>query len=189
MDFKIYKNRLSQISTRLHLMVFLVFGLMLSNVALSGLLWKALNQQRIEITPFFSGSGYIKSPSMVDAQYLTLMTENFIHARLNVTPETVKGRHERLLHFVDAASWPQLVSQLQKEAVLIQKKKISSVFEISGLRTNPDNLTVHVEGVLKRYVGIKPVEEKRTIYSLAYLYQDGHISIKSFIQLKEKSHA
>lgn len=100
MDFKTYQSQLSHLSARFNLMVCLVFGLLLSNVVLSCFVYKAWNHHTVEITPFSGAPSYLKSASIVDSHYLSLMTENFINERLNVSPETVDANHKRLLSFV-----------------------------------------------------------------------------------------
>ena len=189
MDFKAYQNRLSQLSARFNLMVALVFGLLITNGVLGGLVWYTSTNQRIEITPFFSSSGYSKSPTGVDAHYLSQMSENFVSSRLNVTPETVSANHERLLAFVDSSHYAEMKKHLANEARVIRAKKISSVFAITDIHLSPDALQASVTGVLTRYVGIRPLKEERLTYTLAYRYHLGRLSILSFIHSKETPHA
>src|SRR3990167_1658162 len=79
MDFRIQQHRIQQLTSRLNLMVVLVLGLLTSNLMLSGLSWYALLHQRVEVTPFMSGSAYQKSDATVDSRYLMLMSENFLY--------------------------------------------------------------------------------------------------------------
>lgn len=189
MSFKHYQSRLSQLSARFNLMVSLVFGLLIANVILSVVVWQVWKHHTIEITPFSQTSSYLKSSSSVDGYYLSLMSENFIYSRLNVTPETIDENHKRLLKFADSQSYPQMLALLNKEAQLIKEKKISSNFEITQIKTNPDALTANVSGVLKRYVGLRALKDIRTTYELTFSYHQGHLSILSFNQLKETPNA
>ena len=97
MDFKTYQDRLSQLSSRFNLMVSLVFILLISNLILASLVYHTTLNQRIEITPFFKNESYVKNLKNVDAHYLTLMAENFIYLRLNVSPQTISFNHKQLL--------------------------------------------------------------------------------------------
>src|ERR1700731_2824957 len=101
MNFSSYQSRLSKLSARFNLMGFLVFGLLLANVLLSGLVYHIWRDHSVEIIPFSGGTGYTNSAVAVDSHYLSLMSENFIYSRLNVTPETVNANHQRLLRFAD----------------------------------------------------------------------------------------
>lgn len=189
MEFQAWQHRISQLSARLNLMVVLVFGLLLCNGLLGALAWYTTLHQRIEITPFFGNGGYLKSETAVDAHFLSLMSENFIYSRLNVTPETVTANHERLLSYVDATQYKDVLAQLQKEKALVIGQKISSHFEITGIRSNPQALTADISGVLKRSVGLRVLDEHRMTYQLAYRYRLGRLSILRFSHvLKETSH-
>jgi conjugal transfer pilus assembly protein TraE len=186
MDFKTYQSQLSQLSARFNLMVCLVFGLLVSNVILSCFVYKAWNHHTVEITPFSGSPGYLKSASSVDSAYLSLMTRNFVNERLNVTPETVDANHKSLLSFVSHENYSNVLRELAQEAKVIKDKKISSIFYITGLKPNAGELSAHVSGVLKRYVGLQALDEQRMSYGLQFHYKDGRLSIVKFAPLKEK---
>lgn len=185
MDFRVYQNKLSQLSARFNLMVCLVFGLLIANVVLSFLVYLGWNRHSIEVTPFFGSSGYIKSAQQVDGTYLSLMTKNFVYARLNVTPETVQSNHEQLLSFVNPKHYADFVKTLNAESKVIKAQKVSSNFYITRVIPSPQNLTVKVKGRLARYVGIKQISEEPKIYKLAFRYAAGRLSIVQFASYKE----
>lgn len=189
MEFRTYQNRLSQLSARFNLMVFLVCGLLMTNMMLSSFIWKIWQRHSVEITPFSGGPSYLKSDTKVDGHYLSLMSENFIYSRLNVTPETVKANHQRILLFADSQSYSEILKVLDLESKVIISKKMSSNFEITSIRTNPERLTAEVNGVLKRSVGIRALKEERMSYALRFHYANGQLSILNFTHHKEKSHA
>lgn len=186
MDFKAYQSRLSQLSARLNLMVCLVFGLLLSNVLLSFFVYKAFAYHTIEITPFSGAPSYFKSSQQVDSHYLSLMAENFINERLNVSPETVDSNHKRLLSFVDSKNYSAFLKSLSTEAKIIKNKKMSSSFDISAIKTNPKDLMVEVSGTLKRYVGLQLIKEERLTYLMQFHYKHGRLSILKMLAQKEK---
>lgn len=189
MDFKSYQGRLSQLSARFNLMVFLVFGLLISNVTLSCFLFQAWNHHTIEVTPFSGAPSYLKSASNVDGHYLSLMTENFVNERLNVTPETVDANHQRLLSYVGHQNYTSMLRLLTNEAKVIKAKKMSSIFYIEKNKPNPQELTVVVSGILKRFVGLHPLSDERKTYVLKFEYKDSRLSIVQFSLLKEKQDA
>ncbi|QDQ41216.1 type IV conjugative transfer system protein TraE (plasmid) [Legionella geestiana] len=188
MDFKVYQSQLNRLSDRLNLMVFLVFGLLVSNVLLSCFVYRAWNSRTVEITPFSGSPGYVKSASMADSHYLSLMSENFINERLNVSPETVDANHRRLLSFVNSAQYAEVSAQLKREAVDIKAKKIASSFDITHIQANPREMTAVVSGVLKRFVGVRALKEERKTCQLRFDYRNGRLSIAQFVILKEKEH-
>ena len=188
MDFSVYQTRLSQLSARFNLMVALVFGLLFANILLSALVWYTSLHQRMLVTPFESTSGFSNSDSTVDTRYLTMMSENFIYSRLNVTPETVTAQHNRLLTFVDGSHYGVMQAKLALEATAIQKHKLSSDFIITDRQFEPRALTARITGILNRHVGTRALEPARITYELTYHYRFGRLSIVRFSKVKEFEH-
>jgi conjugal transfer pilus assembly protein TraE len=189
MDFSVHQHKLAQLAARFNLMVALVFGLLMTNVLMGSLAWYTGVHQRIEVTPFTGSSSYIKSDSVVDVHYLTLMSENFIYSRLNVTPETVIANHKRLLSYVDAAHYSAFSTLLHKEATLIQDKKISSHIDITGIHADSRNLSCTITGIVKRFVGLRALPDTRATYTVHYRYANGRLAITQFTHTEEKKHA
>ena len=173
---------------KLNFYLFSSVSLLASNVLLAGLSWYALIHQKIEITPFFGGDGYIKSDTTVDGRYLTQVTENFINARLNVTPHNIKNNHKRLLNYVDSRVYHALSTQLLNEQKKVTKQHISSYFDIESIAPNKSNLTVDVVGNLRRFVGQRALPTEKRLYQLTYKYHLGRLSIQSFECKKVFSH-
>ena len=188
MTLTLKPSREHQLSTRLNLMVSLVVGLLLANVLLSALVWVVFRGHRVEIIPFGGTVAYANSPHQVDARYLSLMAENFMNERLNVTPETVDGSHQRLLGFVASQHYPAFLLKLQQEASVIKAQKLSSVFHISRIQTDPHALTAVVTGVLKRFVGLNALTDETKTFLLRFQYRHNRLTLTQFDRLKEESH-
>ena len=189
MNFSAHQHKLAQLASRFNLMVALAFGLLLTNILMGSLAWYMGVHQRIEVTPFTGSSSYVKSDAEVDVHYLTLMSENFIYSRLNVTPETVAANHKRLLAYVDAAHYGAFSARLNKEAALIQDKKISSHIDITGMRTDSRTLSCVITGSVKRFVGTRALPDARLTYTVRYHYANGRLAITQFTHTEEKDHA
>lgn len=189
MDFSVYQNRLSKVSARFNLMVALVFGLLIATILLSALAWYTSLHQRVLITPFEGGSGFANSDSQVDPKYLSMMSENFIYSRLNVTPETITSAHKRLLTFVDGSRYGAMQSTLAHEEAAVKKNTISSDFIITDIQLEPKALKATITGVLHRAVGGRSLKGARITYELSYRYRFGRLSILSFTKVKEWEHA
>ena len=181
MKFKFQQNQLAQLKDRLSMMVVLVCGLLIANILLVMLVFYMHFHQRIEITPFFSKEGYVKTESCVDAQYLKLMSENFLFLRLNVTPESVVAQHKQLLSMVSNSSYQAI---LENEARLINQQKISSHFDITHIQVNPKNLECNIKGLMHRSVGIRSLTDERLQYLLKFKYQFGRLQLVKFVQEK-----
>lgn len=189
MDYKIYQSRFSQLSSRFHLMVCLVFGLLISNVILSFFVFFVWRHHTIEVTPFAGSASYIKGEAFVDSHYLSLMAENFINERLNVSPETVEGNHKRLLSFIDHTQYHHFIKLFEEEAETIKSKKMSSSFDITGIQVNSNQLSAKVSGRLKRFVGMQNIDDLSKCYELQFHYRQGRLSIIQFISTKEQDNA
>ena len=141
MDFKTYQSQLSQLSARFNLMVCLVFGLLVSNVVLSCFVYKAWNHHTVEITPFSGTPSYLKSASIVDSHYLSLMTENFIKNDLplilDVNNELIRDWREKLKNKSDGLKILLFRGKVQE----LKKFDDSGLFDliVSG-STNDDEL-------------------------------------------------
>ena len=180
MDFKATQHRLSQLASRFNLMVFLVFGLLMTNVLTASLAWYTSLHQKVEVTPFGASAGYTKSEAFVDASYLSLMSVNFVYSRLNITPETVAANHKRLLDFIDAGSYADIAAQLARESTIIKDKKISSHFEIKDIRSDVRELKTTITGTLIRYVGLRALKPEKLIYHIKYHYGFGRLTLTQF---------
>lgn len=189
MDFSVYQHRLSRVSARLNLMVASVFSLLICNLLLGALCWYLILHQRTIVTPFEGSAGFANSDATVDTRYLSMMSENFIYSRLNVTPETVNATHNRLLMFVDGSCEAGMQALLTREASVVQKNKISSDFIITDLQLEPRALRTRVTGVLHRFVGTRELTPAKLTYEITYRYRFGRLSILSFTKIKGWEHA
>jgi conjugal transfer pilus assembly protein TraE len=189
MDFSVYQNQLSKVSARFNLMVALVFGLLIANILLSALAWYTSIHQRMLITPFEGGAGFSNSDSNVDPKYLSMMSENFIYSRLNVTPQTIGSAHKRLLTFVDGSRYAAIQSTFAREEEAVKKNTISSDFIITNIQLDSRALKATITGILHRAVGGRELKSAHMTYELTYRYRFGRLSILSFTKVKEWEHA
>ena len=140
-----------------------------------------------QVIPFGGEQGYIISETNVDLHYLNMMTENFIYARLNVTPKNVIKNHNKLLNYTASSNYPAIKKQLHKEAEIIKSKKISSQFDVTDVRSDPRKLISVVSGDLKTYVGYRALKAQKKRYQISYQYRLGQLAITGFRELKEGS--
>lgn len=186
MGHKIAFEKFAQLSQRYYLLLFFSVGLLVTNLLLGFGVLHALKQQKHEIIPFGATKGYVISDSGVDAHYLDLMTQNFIYSRLNISPSNVTEQHQRLLSFVEPSIYADFKKQLRLESDLVQKKKISSTFDIEVLHSDPDELVSEVRGVLHRHVGYQELPTHQKTYQLHYRYRLGSLHLVSFVEVKEE---
>jgi len=182
MKQEIVESRLSKLSARFNLMVFLVAGLMVTNILSGFLSIYALSHQKREIVPFSGNGGYIISDTQVDDRYLAMMTQNFLYTRLNVTPKNVHANHQALLGFIEASAFADFKKQLRQEEEAIIEREISSHFNILDISPDITNLQVRVNGLLRRHVGYRALKEEEKTYLIQYAYHNGTLSITRFTE-------
>ena len=184
MECTAQQGRVSRFLAQVNLMMVLVVGLLLSNLLTGALAWYATLHQKVEVTPFFGTAAYQKSDVSIDSHYLSMMTENFMYARFNLTPETVRANHKRLLSFADVKYYPQLLDILNKEARVISNKKTSSYFEIQDMQFDEQHLSCTVTGKLKQATKSHAVHEENATYYLQYQYHLGRLALIAFTRLE-----
>ena len=187
MNFKAQQHQLFQLKGRLTLMRALVLGLLLSNMVMALSMVYLHLHQRVEVTPFASSTlKYANSMLAVDAEYLKLMSENFIFLRLNATPETIGAEHQQLLSMVSSDTYPLFIKKLEKEAQVIRQQKISSHFDIQHIHVDGQKLQSHIQGILHRSVGIRDLPSEKASYVLQFQYRLGQLKLQKFV--KENAH-
>ena len=184
MEFSVNKNKLASLGKRFNLMVCLTFGLLISNIALGGLSWYAMLHQKTTVTPFFGGNGFVVSGSSVDANYISMMSENFVYAKLTVSPKTIAHQNEILLKYAAPKQYAYFRETLKKERRIVESKEISSHIQITDIKSNPAMLESIVTGELSRTVGTRELKKEHVQYKLNFNYQLGHLSITRFTLIK-----
>ena len=196
MNYSKAKGQLVKLSERLNYTWVMSLGLLGSNVLLSGLAWYALLHQEHIVTPFNAPVSYIASSSTVDASYLDLMTMNLLNLRFNVSPATVDDANQRLLSHIAPRAYATFLKQLNEEAKLIKKDKLSSTFHQGLIHSDPKKLITVVSGSLEEWVGynaltastssgVRPLKSEQQTYVFQYEYTAGQLWLKS---LQEFSH-
>ena len=196
MNYSQAKGQLVKLSERLNYTWVMSLGLLGSNILLSGLSWYALLHQEHIVTPFNAPVSYVASSSTVDATYLDLMTLNLLNLRFNVSPSTVDDANQRLLSHIAPHAYAIFLKQLNEEAKLIKKDKLSSTFHQGFIHSDSRKLITVVTGSLEEWVGynaltsatpngVRPLKSERQTYVFQYEYSAGQLWLKS---LQEVSH-
>lgn len=172
---------------RLNFWIVIAVVMMLSNLILTIICWKAFNSRTIEITPFIGGESYTRSGSGVGESYIRMMSENFINLRLDVTPENIKKNHARILPYIDSRARGDFTQSLLKEQHQIIHNKISSYFDIDDVAVDAANFKAVIKGELKRFVGTRALKSVYQTYGIQYSYVNRRLHIVGFKKLKEKS--
>lgn len=176
-----------RIAKSLNLLLLIGFTLaMLSNTVLSSVVWMAyFNKSRTLVPPAISAA-FTVSDTSVDEPYLNQMAEYFSFLKLNVTPASVDHQYKQLEMYIDEADWHVMQPLLIEEAEMIKKQNISSHFTISETQIALDERLVKITGVLKKYVGKRPLEPETISYIIAMNYDHGQLSLKTIKKVQKE---
>ncbi|MBW5803003.1 hypothetical protein FIV31_06870 [Coxiella endosymbiont of Ornithodoros amblus] len=83
-----------------------------------------------------------------------------------MTPETVLSSNQAQLCFVDSQFYANFKKQLSFDANVIKDGKITSTFYVKDVHSYPINLTVRIEGELKRWASKRLIGSELKRYRL-----------------------
>lgn len=170
---------------------FIIVGVLLALSIISNIIqgvnnYRLQNEQRTVITPMGFYAPFAVSKNSADASYLQQVALSFVDTRLNVSPETVDGKHELLLKFVRPGAQPDMKVKLAQEAIRIKDNEVNSVFYQEKMKVYPKGGRVDLWGTLKTWIGDsnKPINEIKH-YVLVLDYSDGFTWLDKFGETKD----
>jgi conjugal transfer pilus assembly protein TraE len=183
--FETAQTNLQMLSARLHYLLLMSIGLLISNIFLVWLVgWSFMHQKRV-ITPPEITQAFTISESSVDASYLRQMALFFIAERLNIAPNNITQNHDVVLQHTDSRFYHEFVGILEQEKEAVIKQNISSVFYPEEVIPNPKELKVLIKGTLAHWVGATALNPVKKNYLITFTYKSGNLKIKSFAEIPE----
>lgn len=187
MEFKAALSKLEVLSGRLHYLLIISLGLLISNIFLVWLVgWSFLHQKRTVI-PANVHAPFTISDYRVDASYLRQMALFFVSERLNLTPDNIKQAHDVILQYTDPEFYHEFSKILDQEQKEVVKQKISSVFYPSEVIPDPSGLRVLVKGSLSRWVSSLALPSVKKNYLIKFTYESGNLKVLSFSEVGENN--
>ena len=93
MEYRMAQSKIQALSNRLHYLLLMSIGLLISNISLVWLVgWSFLHQKRT-IVPTEISQAFTVSDTAVDASYLCQMALFFVAERLNISPSNINQNH------------------------------------------------------------------------------------------------
>lgn len=183
MEFQAAKTILQKLTGRLHHLLLMSIGLLISNIFLVWLVgWSFIHQKRVVVPVEFKKS-FVVSDSTVDASYLRQMALFFVAERLNVTPGNVNQCHNLILQYTDSRFYHDFIDILNKEKDEVIKQNISSVFYPEEIIPNAKELNVLIKGTLAHWVGGISIEPVKKNYMVKFSYRSGDLKVMSFFEI------
>ena len=185
MEYQTAQTKLQALSSKLHYLLLISIGLLVSNVSLVWLVgWSFLHQKRT-IVPVGISRSFAVSDTAVDASYLCQMAMFFVNERLNITPFNVTQSHNVILQYTDSLFYHEFVNILDKEKQMILKQNISSAFYLEEIVPDSKALVVSIKGSLMHWVGSLALAPAKKNYILKFSYKAGVLKILSFSDVAE----
>jgi len=182
MELKTAQTKLQILSGRLHYLLLISIGLLISNIFLVWLVGWSFSHQKRVIVPIDFKQPFVVSDSTVDASYLRQMALFFIAERLNVNPTNINQSHNLILQYTDAKFYHDFLGVLHKENQAVIKQNISSVFYPEEVKPNTKELNVLIKGTLAHWVGSTPIEPVKKNYTIKFSYRSGDLKVVSFFE-------
>ncbi|MBU0744931.1 MAG: type IV conjugative transfer system protein TraE [Gammaproteobacteria bacterium] len=185
MEYQIAQNKLQILSGRLHYLLLISVGLLISNIFLVWLVGWSFAHQKRTIVPADMRQSFTVSDSTIDASYLRQMALFFIAERLNITPSNIDQNHSIILQYTDSRFYHKFVDILDKERQAIIKQNISSVFYPEEVIPNTKELSVLTNGSLIHWVGNMALAPAKKSYIVKFSYRSGYLKVLSFSEITE----
>lgn len=180
MKFETAKDNLQILSGRLHYLLLISIGLLISNIFLVWLVGWSFSHQKRVIVPVEFKQPFVISDSTVDASYLRQMALFFIAERLSVTPGNINQSHDLILQYTDSKFYHEFLGILDKEKQAIITQNISSVFYPEEVIPNTKELNVLIKGTLAHWVGGTAITPVKKNYIIKFSYRSGYLKVMSF---------
>ncbi len=182
MEFETAKTKLQVLSGRLHYLLLISLGLLISNIFLVLTVGWSFSHQKRVVVPIEFKQPFVASDSTVDASYLRQMALFFIAERLNVTPTNINQSHNLILQYTDSKFYHDFLGILDKEKQAIITQDISSVFYPEEVIPNAKELNVLIKGTLAHWVGGTPITPIKKNYVIKFSYKSGNLKVVSFFE-------
>lgn len=180
MEYKTAQTKLQILSGRLHYLLLVSLGLLISNIFLVWLVGWSFTHQKRMVVPVEISQSFTISDHSVDASYLRQMGLFFIGERLNITPTNIEQNHHIILQYTDPRFYHEFVNILNKEKEAIVKQNISSVFYPEEIMPSSKELAVLIKGSLMHWVGGIPLAPVKKSYVIKFSYKSGYLKVLSF---------
>ena len=186
MEYKTAKNKLSEYAKYIRYMVILITVLLVCNLVLGLLLWHQSGQEKTILVPGNLTKKSVVSKQGVDANYLMQCALFFVDTRLNITPDMVLSSDQVILSHTAPQYYAKFKSGLENEAISIKAQKISSTFYISDIKSSPNQLTVLINGKLRRWVGERALADSNKTYFLHFKLIGNELFLTAFQEVAHK---
>ena len=110
------------------------------------------------------------------------MTIFFLDLLLNLTPDNIQYKSGILLKYVEPSGYHAVAKYYKEEEEKYKKYRITTKFDLSGIRVMDRGMHVEVEGVFSSDLGEGSKAQKNVTYEIVYKKTTGKLLIVEFKQ-------
>ena len=184
MDFKLSQTRMNVFSLAIKALGLSLLVSIVLNLVMAVFLMRDRSHESIVLVPASMSKKAMITDSYVSDSYLESLASMIVNERLNVTPSNIVGSNDNLLHYVDSSYYASFKAQLKRDEQTIKEDKISSSFYPQVIRSNAKELSVEIQGTLKRWVGLRSIGEVRKKYLMQFSRSGTLLLLTSFKEIK-----
>lgn len=185
MDYRYAKSVIAKLSAQIKWLIVGISGLLLANILLVLLLWHQSGRHNTILIPANLHDSAQITDHSISSTYLEAMALMLVNDRLNITPKTIRGSSQNLLRFVDPKYYAVFEQKLNVDASEVTSAKVSSVFYVNQVHTDPKVLTVVIGGQLQRWVGERSIGISKKSYQLSFSRKGDVVLLTAFQEIKQ----
>ena len=118
-------------------------------------------------------------------EYIVAITRDIFSLLLNLTPDNIDYSQKTILGLVDSAHYGEIKNQFLFIKEKILSKKFNTVFYITEIIPNNNNLTAIVSGNLYSYLGTKQTNTEEKKFEIKFKYKNSQLLLVGFNEVIE----
>jgi len=164
----------------LALLVLLLVGSMVVNLALAAFAIRLSNSERIVVVPPSVSKTFWVESDRVSGAYLEQMAYFLMQLTLNVTPQSVEHQSKLLLQYASPSAYGDLQVALRAAGERLKRDGAATVFSPRDLTVDESAMKVAVRGQLTTFISDRRVSDVSKAYIVEFEYAGGRLYLKSF---------
>lgn len=186
MKIRLLNSRLGDLLHQRNFLLALVAALLVINLT-QALLTFVRSERIIVMPPDIKQEVWIEK-RQVSPSYLEEMALFFASFILESSPESAAYKRDIILRNTISEGYGALKTKLLEDEARLKKEHLTTSFQASSVKVDPEKLVVELTGNLLHFVGEKRVTQMQDTYQFEFVYQHGRLLIKSFRLIKSELH-
>lgn len=178
MKLRLLNSRLGDLLQQRNLLLSIISVLLVINFTQA--LFTFVRSERIVVVPPDIKQEVWFEKRQVSASYLEEMALFFAGLILESSPESAAYKRDIILRNTVSEGYGPLKTKLLEDEARLKKEHLTTSFQASSVKVDPEKLFVELTGDLLHFVGEKRVTQTRDTYQFEFVYRHGRLLIKTF---------